>query len=384
MLNRKVSLVVTALLATAPMLRAESPTTRPAGGVSPTKLLLRVVPEISLVKVPLSRVLRRYTALSGLTVQADWGALKDVGITKDTPVTLKARRLTFEKLLDLTLNSIAPPRHPLAWFLTGRKVLVSTQMRVLLRGRPVLRPARVTRSVGRVRRTRARTGFRPPKEINFEQISLKDALDFLRDVAGVNFHVNWRSLETAGISRDTPITVKAKGISIGRALDLVLDQLNAGRDRFSSIYWVIDGGVVRIATGEALNRTTKVRVIDISDLLMVVPNFKGPEINLGGFGNNASNNGSSFSSGSTGGTSIFDTGNTSGTDTSSGTSDTDEDNISEQRQKKRDTIVRIIMDAIGEDMWQPTGKGSIHILNNKLVISQTPLGFKLLEEALSR
>jgi len=383
MLNLKLSLAVTALMAIAPIVQADGPTTRPAAGVSPTKLLLRVVPEVSLVKMPLSRVLRRYSDLSGLTVQADWASLKEVGITKDTPVTLKARRLSFEKLLDLTLNSIAPSRHPLSWYLTGRTVIVSTQMRVLLRDRPVLRPARVTRSVRATRRTRARTGFRPPKEINFEEIPLKDALDFLRDVAGVNFHVNWRSLEATGISKDTPISLKARGISIGRALDLVLDQLNVGRDRFSSIYWVVDGGVVRIATGEALNRTTKVRVIDISDLLMVVPNFKGPEVSLGGFGNNASNNASSFSTGSSGG-GIFDTGSTSGTNTSSGTSDTTDENMAEQRQRKRDTIVQIIMDAIGEDMWQPTGKGSIRILNSKLVISQTPLGFKLLEEALSR
>ena len=33
-------------------------------------------------------------------------------------------------------------------------------------------------------------------------------------------------------------------------------------------------------------------------------------------------------------------------------------------------------------MWEPTGKGSINILRTKLIITQTPLGFKLLEESL--
>jgi hypothetical protein len=40
-----------------------------------------------------------------------------------------------------------------------------------------------------------------------------------------------------------------------------------------------------------------------------------------------------------------------------------------------------LKDSIGEDMWKPDGKGSISILNGKLVISQTLLGFKLMETA---
>ncbi len=35
-------------------------------------------------------------------------------------------------------------------------------------------------------------------------------------------------------------------------------------------------------------------------------------------------------------------------------------------------------------MWRPVGRGSIRILRGQLIITQTPLGFKLLEESLVR
>src|SRR6266568_2628916 len=42
--------------------------------------------------------------------------------------------------------------------------------------------------------------------VNFTNVTLKDAIDFLRDVSGSNIHVNWKAIEAAGITQDTPIT----------------------------------------------------------------------------------------------------------------------------------------------------------------------------------
>ena len=41
-------------------------------------------------------------------------------------------------------------------------------------------------------------------EINFNGNAFGDVVDFLRDVTGANIFVNWRALETAGISKDAP------------------------------------------------------------------------------------------------------------------------------------------------------------------------------------
>jgi len=339
---------------------------------NPSKLLAKKVPSMTLAKAPLGDVLDRYAKLSGLRIQADWAALKRVYVTKDTPVTVKASDLTFEKLLDLTLNTISPRNHPLSWYLAGDVVHVSTQMRIILRNRGGAARLAGARTAAAKRRPAA-----APREISFSETPLNSVLEFLADVAGVNMHVNWRALEATGISKETPVTVKARGISIARAMDLVLSQLNVGRDRFSSVYWIIDEGVVEISTGETLNRTTKVRIFNVADLLLVVPNFKGPELSLTSMGNNDNTNSSSSSDTGSG---LFTDSNTTNTNAKDG----EEMSTAEQRKKLREDLVEIIKMTIGEDMWAPTGKGAIRLMGNNLVISQTPLGFKLLEKAMGR
>jgi hypothetical protein len=250
-------------------------------------------------------------------------------------------------------------------------VTVSTQMQILLRKRlATALPERTVR------------GPEPapalPREINFSETPLRLALDFIQEVAGVNFSVNWRSLETVGISKDTPITVRAKGVTIAKVLDMVLNQLNGGRDLRSSVYWVIDEGVVEIATGDALDRTTSVRVFNVADLLVVVPNFRAPQINLGSAGNQVSGNNAGVVTGG-----LFqNTGDTSNQTTGGGGDE--EESRADLRQRARDKLISIVKTSIGEDWWAPTGKGSIQLLGDRLIIAQTPLGFKLLERALSR
>ena len=366
-------LIIVAMCAVATAGVSKNPPAR-TGNTSPARLLLKNVERVSFSKMPLLRVLEYYSKITGLDFKADWAALRDVGITATTPVTLKARKIRFDRLLDLTLNSIAPKRHPLAWRVSGKAVIISTQMRILLRNRLRLipsTPARIPKG-----RLRKRPSVVPRKKVikrlDFSDISLKDAIDFLRDVSGANIHVNWRALKTIGITRDTKVNLKARDISVARALTLITDQLSVGQDKYSSVYWVVDEGVVEISTGEALNHSTRVEVYDITDLLLVVPNFIAPSIDLSRttVGNNANNN-----------TSIWGN-NTGNNNTSNG--DIEGPGIAEQRQKMRDELVEIIKLSIGEEMWAPEGKGSVRILGNKLIISQTPLGFKLLERAFRR
>jgi len=333
---------------------------------TPDQKLKQKIPTVNVVKLPLAQVLEQYSKLSGLPIQADWNGLEAAGITKERLVTIKAYQLPFEKVLDLTVDSIAHKNRPLAWYLSEGTVHVTSQARALLRSQvamPIL--AAGTGGVAKP--------FRGVRQITFNQTPLRAAIEFFRDVTGVNFHVNWRALESSNITGDTPVTLNARGISIARALDLVLDQLNVGHDRFSSVYWIIEGGIVQISTGETFNRTTKVKTYDVADLLMVVPNFTGPRINLasGNTGNNTSNTGGGLFGGDNDDNNDDDT-------------DDDEESTREQREELKKTLIEVIMLSIGEDMWAPQGKGSIKFLRDRLVISQTLLGFKLLGEAVSR
>ena len=362
-------LLVVALLCAAGLSESAGNASAATNKEPPARLLLKTIERVSFSNMPLSRVFDYYSKISGLDIKADWSALEEIGITATTPVTLKARKVRYDRLLDLTLNSIAPDHHPLAWRLSGRTIIVSTQMRILLQNRlklislPAVKTAR--RSVPKQRELQRKTTLR---RVDFSDIPLKDAIDFIRDASGANIHVNWRALETIGITRDTKINLKARDISIERLLTLITDQLSVGQDKYSSVYWVVDDGVVEIATGEALNRSTRVEVYDISDLLLVVPNFVGPSISLSrtaNTGNNA-NNYSIWGDNNVGNNA---SGNIEGA------------SIAEQRQRLKDQLIEIIKMSIGEEMWAPEGKGAIQILGNKLIISQTPLGFKLLREA---
>ena len=54
----------------------------------------------------------------------------------------------------------------------------------------------------------------------------------------------------------------------------------------------------------------------------------------------------------------------------------------ELKKKQQEAVVESIKATIGKEMWEPDGKGSIKVVGNKLVITQSLLGFKLMEKAL--
>jgi hypothetical protein len=58
--------------------------------------------------------------------------------------------------------------------------------------------------------------------INFNNVARSDAIDFLLDVSGLTCQVDWKSLEAAGITRDTPCSINIINKTIGETLVLVL------------------------------------------------------------------------------------------------------------------------------------------------------------------
>ncbi len=316
-----------------------------------------------LIKGGLKKALEQIEKLSGMKIAADWKAIKDTGAGPNTEVLAKASSATAEQLLDMVLIQASQPRLPLSWYVDGKVVRVTTHLRRLYRGKLVSVP-------------RAPVSARPVKQrrvgalrvVDFNQVKLKHVISFIRDISGVSIHVNWRSLELAGITRDTPVTLKARDITCAQVLDLLTDDLSPGLDKFSRVYWLVDGGMVRIATGSAFDQNLRTKIFDVSDLMMIVPNHRAPKIDFGTSGNNTRNGNTNDRD------SIFD-------DDDDDDDDNDEESLSEQRKKLRETLVQAIKDTIGEDMWQPQGKGSIRIFRSQLIVSQTLLGFELLRRA---
>ena len=226
--------------------------------------------------------------------------------------------------------------------------------------------------------------------INLQQIALAEAVQFFRDLTGANFHVNWRALETLGVSQETPVTLKLTAVSIRTALDLLTEQLTDNLDKFQRVYWVVDDGVILISTGTALNSRVRTRSFYLGALLMtpvkVTPSRLGmaTDSNRSGSGSSSSSgggrSGSRSGSGSRGGgRSGGSFGGFGGSDSGDGGSQI---GLEESREERAESLMAIVRNAIGEEMWQPGGPGSLRIVGNRLFVSQTRLGFKLLEQSL--
>ncbi|HOD81590.1 MAG: hypothetical protein BWX88_02979 [Planctomycetes bacterium ADurb.Bin126] len=318
----------------------------------------------------LGQALSQLEKLSGTAFYPDWLVLGDLGLGKDTAVSVEGTEAAVGQLLDAVLHKVAPKGQMLAWFIDRDRVHITTQARALA----------ATRSREQASSAAARPGGRrvpSSTTLTFDETPLGDAVNFFRSCSGLNIHANWKALELSGITKDTPISLKVNNISLGKALTLTIEQLNAGKAREDSIYWVVDDGVVLISTGTALNQKTKIKTYDVGDLLTFAPEFKGPRFNFDMIGNNSgSSTGVNGSGMGVGGDrkGLFD-------EETTREDREDRDSRAVQRKEIRDTLIKTIKEAIGEDMWTPTGKGSIKMIGNRLVISQTLLGFKLLEES---
>ncbi|MFW6133328.1 MAG: hypothetical protein ACOC8F_05475 [Planctomycetota bacterium] len=98
--------------------------------------------------------------------------------------------------------------------------------------------------------------------LDADETSFADAVNFLRNVSGVNMWVNWKALDLQGVGKDTPVAVHLSGEPVRKALEAVL--ADAGGDR--ALQYVISDGVVTISTRDDLQRRTSTRVYDVRGL----------------------------------------------------------------------------------------------------------------------
>ena len=367
--------------ARAPAQRAISPTR-----VDPRKALAAKV-RISSGKTTFRAALQRCANLTRVTFAVDWRALKVTGVTGERGIALKAREATAGQFLDLVLVAAARDSVPLAWYIEKNVVIVTTQRLALKRRRSTAALA----SIPPARSIRA---------IDFDRTELAEVVEFFRGLTGLNFHVNWGALQEVGVTKDTLVTMKLRNARTDMVLDMLTEQLAEAGDKFRRVYWVVDKGVVEISTGIALNGRLRTETYDLGDLVVsrrgVQRAFGVSSSTSGRDGGGSRSTGRRGRSGRSG-----RSGNRGGDRTYSRSGRTDRTgtdfSLRNPRERDRDTgsshgagtrsqlggyLIAIVKGSIGEDMWQPIGKGSVRIIRNQLVVSQTRLGFKLLSDSL--
>jgi len=306
-------------------------------------------------------------------IVVDWDRLTEAGLGKGARAVVQGSDATVEELLDQLVLSASEKNVPLGWFVDGPAIRITTRAAIREREQPrQVVPTRPTATTDRPAASARPAVAAAGAGANFKDTPLNEVVKHLRATTGLDIVVNWNALEEVGITKDSPVNLTARNRSAGRVLDLVLADVSGSRGRFERLYYIIDDGVVTISTGSALNTTTKTVVTDIRDLLVLTPNFKGPSLKLDAGKRNSGNNNATGNLGDS-----FER------DTSSGGNRGGESDATaaEQRALLQERIIQAVKDSIGDDMWQPEGRGSIQIVQGRMVITQTPLGFKLLATA---
>ncbi len=191
-------------------------------------------------------------------------------------------------------------------------------------------------------------------KLEFSGIPFEEAVQFLRDFSGISIFVKWGALEAPGISKTTEVNVHLSDVMFEKALQVILEDVGGGTTQLG---YVIDQGVITISTKEDLAIRTITRVYDIRDLIVRVPNFISPSIDMSQMGQNQGNNGGS-------GGSFFEENEGEG-----GISGVEEEQTKAQLTQK---IITLITTTIDPESWRPEGEtGSIGELNGQLIVTQT-------------
>jgi len=196
------------------------------------------------------------------------------------------------------------------------------------------------------------------RNVDFSGIALENVLNFLRDVTGANIVPNWEVLAGRNITRKTQVTAEKLSEVTGQTLlEIVLENVGG---TMVQLGYVIEDGIVKISTSDALRTKVKTRVYDIRDLIIPIPDFEGPAMDITSVGDDQDT----------------DDGGSSSTDGGLFGDDDDDDDVSGEglsRPEMIQEIISMIREKAPLDSWvDQGGRGSIREFGGQLVVTQTP------------
>jgi hypothetical protein len=198
----------------------------------------------------------------------------------------------------------------------------------------------------------SRTLNRVLPEMKFTGVTFGDAIDFVRDVAGVNIHVNWKALEQENVTADTPVNIRLRAVTLRKVLNLLLSEAS-GSD---ALTYFVDQGVVEITTRELADKKVYTKVYPIHDLIMDVPDFEGPNLSLQSASDQAQQGGGG------GGGGLFG---------QSGESSREkEDENTTTRDERGEQLVELIVESVRPEIWAANGgTATIRYFNGSLIVT---------------
>ena len=197
----------------------------------------------------------------------------------------------------------------------------------------------------------ARVGLnRVMPQVNLVGVSFADALDYIRDVGGVNVHVNWRAIESIGITRDTIVNVRLRNVTLRKVLTLVLTEVAGG----PTLAFYSDEGVIEVTTKAIADSILYTVVYPVQDLLFEPPAFVEPPNFSMGFGGGGYGGGyGGYGGGGYGGGGYGGYGS-----------------VYVDPAKKAQELIDLITETVAPDQWEVNGgKATIRIFNGQLIVT---------------
>ncbi len=198
---------------------------------------------------------------------------------------------------------------------------------------------------------------------NLTDNRLEDVLRFFQTLTNLDMDVDWESLGSIGVTKDSLVSLKLTNVPAETLLDRILRKVST--DQFSTANWWVENGVLTIASDEALRKNRSLVIYNIQDLLFDIPDYTDvPEIDLQ----------SVLQQGEGGGQSPFE----------------ENQNQNQNNRPTREERVRQIIDILQQNVdfegWRDNGgeTGTLQELNGSLIITNTPRNHREIVGLLSK
>lgn len=177
-----------------------------------------------------------------------------------------------------------------------------------------------------------------PMTVDYQQTPLEAVMKNIADVTGAPLLVGWRDdRNPVGLDKETPITLTTENLSGLALLEAVLLQAGGDASTGGNTWQMTESGMIEVGAKERLNRTKRLEIYDISDLLLEIQDYNNvPQFDL--------NSALQASSGGGGGSSPF----------SGGGSQTNQD-AGRPIQDRADEVIRLIVDLVEPEQWTNNG-----------------------------
>lgn len=108
--------------------------------------------------------------------------------------------------------------------------------------------------------------------LNFEGTDFNEAIDFLRDITGLNYVIT-RQAKDLIAGESVTVSLRLKEISLQNALKLILAS-------HESLNWRIEDGVIKIGTQEDRAEELVLEFYDVNEIVSSPPNYPAPKLGL--------------------------------------------------------------------------------------------------------